>query len=235
MAVFKIIFVEPEYQVNVGHCARALANFGYTEMNLVKPKVKLGKTAVMYSKHGVDLLKRAKKYKSIKTATRDCDFVVGTTGVLKRGRRTVRNPLNLEQFVQRAKKSNKKFAILFGREGTGLVTSEIEQCDFLLSIPTSRSYPILNLSHALVIFLYALSEAREHKLIKNAKRNEKDQLVDTFEELTEYFKPHLRNPYKIKAAFKRVLGRSFVSDLEASAILCVMKKTSEELKRRKRG
>ncbi|MFH1447605.1 MAG: RNA methyltransferase [Candidatus Micrarchaeota archaeon] len=234
MAQFKIIFVEPEYQVNIGHCARVLANFGYGEMNIINPKIKLGNTAVMYSKHGKELLKKARIYKSIKTATRDCDFVVGTSGVLKRGRRVIRNPLNLEQFLEKVCGSNRRFAVLFGREGTGLVSEEIEQCDLLLSIPASRRYPTLNLSHALAIVLYGLSTTKNYRLIKNSKRDEKEKLMETFGEITDYFGPHLRNPDKIKMAFRRVLGRSLVSDLEASALLCVMKKTSEGLKRKKK-
>ncbi|MFH0818219.1 MAG: RNA methyltransferase, partial [Candidatus Micrarchaeota archaeon] len=149
MAEFKIILVGSEYPINLGYCARVLANFGYTEMNLVKPKVKIGKTALMHSKHGRELLEKAKVYESLKAATLDCDFVVGTSGITKRGNKTLRSPINLEKFCAMAEKSGKKFAILFGREGTGLSAEEIRECDFLVSIPASTSYPILNLSHAL--------------------------------------------------------------------------------------
>ena len=85
MSEFKIIFVQPEYQLNLGYCARVLANFGYSEMNVVKPKVKIGKTAVMYSKHGRHLIEGVKVYSSIEEAVEGCDFVVGTSGVLHRG------------------------------------------------------------------------------------------------------------------------------------------------------
>ncbi len=135
MPEFKIIFVGIEYPINLGYCARVLANFGYSEMHLVKPKARIDKTAVMHAKHASDLLKSAKVYASLEEATRDCDFVVGTSGIIKRGKKTFRNPLNIEQFVKRAKRTKKRFGILFGREGTGLSIEEIDKCDLLVSIP----------------------------------------------------------------------------------------------------
>jgi tRNA/rRNA methyltransferase len=229
MPEFKIIFVGPEYPINLGYCARVLANFGYGEMHLVKPKAKIGKIAIMHSKHGRHLLESAVIYRNLEEATIDCDFLVGTSGIVK-GRKTLRNPLNLEQFVKRTKKMKKRIAILFGREGTGLSAEEIAKCDLMVSIPANRGYPIFNISHALAIVLYALSQTKGHHLIKNAKRAEKDELVKTFGEITDFYGPQLRNPEKIKAAFKRVVGRSLVSDLEASALLCVMKKAKEGIK-----
>jgi TrmH family RNA methyltransferase len=231
MPEFKIIFVGPEYPINLGYCARVLANFGYGEMHLVKPKARIDKTAVMHAKHAGDLLKNAKVYASLEEATRDCDFVVGTSGIIKRGKKTFRNPLNIEQFVKRVKRTKKRFGILFGREGTGLSIEEIGKCDLLVSIPADKRYPVLNISHALAIVLYSVSGTSGHHLIKNAKRAEKEELVKTFAEITDFYKPQLRNSEKIKSAFKRVVGRSLVSDIEAAALLCVVKKAKEEIKR----
>lgn len=227
MPEFKIILVGTEYPMNLGYCARVLANFGYQEMHIVKPKAKVGKTAIMYAKHGRALLENARTYANLEEAVKDCKFVVGTTGVLKRGKKTLRNPLNLEQFIERTRKREGRFAVLFGREGIGLTSDEISRCDLLVSIPADRRYPVLNLSHALAIVLYGVSRTREYGLIKHAKSREKEELIKTFSEITDFFRPQLRNPEKIKVAFRRVVGRALVSEVEAAGLLCVMKKARE--------
>ena len=203
-------------------------------MNLVKPKAKVGKTAVMHAKHGRGLLEKARVYESIGSATRDCDFVVGTTGITKRGNQTLRSPINLEKFAKKAEGIDGRVAILFGREGTGLTAEEILECDFLVSIPTSNSYPILNLSHALAIVLYRISKTKNYGFSKGAKNREKNELVKTFGEITDAFSEQLRNPKKIKLSFRRMIGRSLITDFEASALLCVFKKANEKIRGRRK-
>jgi len=227
----KIVLVGTEYPINLGYCARVLANFGHAEMNLVFPKAKIGKTAIMHAKHAKRLLEKAKIYQNIEDATRDCDFVVGTTGITSRGNETLRSPINLEKFAKKTEETNGRIAILFGREGTGLSAEEIKRCDFLVSIPTSKNYPVLNLSHALAIVLYRISRTKHYGFGKEARKSEKDELAKTFSEITDLYGSQLRNGGKIKLAFRRMIGRSMVSDLEAAALLCVFKKAKEEIKK----
>ncbi len=234
MAEFKIILVGSEYPINLGYCARVLANFCYSEMNLAKPKAKIGKTAIMHAKHGRELLERARVYGGIEEATRDCDFLVGTTGITKRGNQTLRSPINLEKFAKKAEKTNARFAILFGREGTGLTAEEIRKCDFLVSIPASKDYPILNLSHALAIVLYRVSKTKNYGFSKGAKTRERKELAKTFGEITDAFSKELRNSEKIKLSFRRMIGRSMITELEASALLCVFKKAKGRVRDRRK-
>jgi len=51
-------------------------------------------------------------------------------------------------------------ALLLGREDFGLFEEELARCDLLVTIPASREYPILNLSHAAAILLYELALVR---------------------------------------------------------------------------
>ena len=235
MPDFKIILVEPEYELNLGHAARVLKNFGQTEMHIVNPKVKIGKTAIKYSKHARDLLESAKIYKSLKAATKDCDFVVGTSGVLIRSKETLRSPLTLKQFIQKVKGKRGRFAILIGREGIGLNTEELKQCDFLITIPANEEYPILNITHAMAIILYELAaikaKRRKQALIPAAEKREKEQLLWLFNSLVDAVSKDMRNPEKAKLAFKRVLGRSIVGDLEAAAMLGVFSRLRKRIKK----
>jgi len=225
MPEFRIILVEPEYEANLGACARLLKNFGHSEMWLVNPKADLkGKEAIKYAKHSVEILENAKITKSIKAAAKGCEFIVGTTGILNRWKGAIRNPLTLRQFVEAARKRRKgSYAILFGREGTGLSEEEISACDLLVTIPANDAHPILNLSHALAITLYGLSAikfpGKQKHFIEKAGGNEKEALIGKFDEMLGIVGKDMRYPEKVKRAFRRVIGRSLISDLEAAALL----------------
>ena len=224
MPDFRIILVEPEYEINLGSCARLLKNFGYSEMWLVNPKADLkGREAIKYAKHSAELLENAKLAKSIKAATKGCDFIVGTTGVLNRWKGAIRNPLTLKQFADAVRKKKGAYAILFGREGTGLSEKEISECDLLVTIPASDAHPILNLSHAVAITLYELSSikfpGKQKHYIRKAGEGEKAALETKFGEMLDIVGNDMRYPEKVKRAFRRVVGRSLISDLEAAALL----------------
>jgi len=227
--LLRIILVEPEYEINLGYAARVLANFGFKELYIVKPKVKIGFNARMFSKRAYPILKSAKIVKTLSEATRDCDFLVGTTGVVGRGKNILRNPLTPSNFAKKIESLDGKIALLFGREGTGLTKKEIEKCDFLVTIPASDEYPVLNVSHAMGIVLYELFNLERKKLIKGASRKEKERLLETFNEIVDYFAERLRNPEKIKLAFKRVIGRSLISDIESRAMLSVFERMKSRL------
>ncbi|MEW6328849.1 MAG: RNA methyltransferase [Candidatus Micrarchaeota archaeon] len=237
MPSFRVVLVEPEYEINIGYCARVMKNFGFDELVLVHPKTKIDFDAMMYSKHAHDILRSARIAKNFRDAVKGCDFIVGTTGILRRGRTTLRNPISPKEFAARARRSNAKFALVFGREGTGLNKKEIGACDFLITIPASERYPVLNISHALAIILYELfssnSKKQKIKMLRRASAREKEMLLKTFNGITDVFAPHLRNAHKVKLAFKRVVGRALISDIEASSIICVLMRAADKLIRNK--
>jgi TrmH family RNA methyltransferase len=229
----RIVLVEPEYEINIGHAARAMANFGFEELYLVNPKVEIGFNARMFAKHASHILQKAKVVGRLEDAVRGCDFVVGTTGIVGRSRNIIRNPVTPARFAREMRKLDGRFAILFGREGTGLNKNEVKKCDFLITIPASEAYPILNLSHALAIILYELSSGKGENMIRRASGEEKEMLTRCFNSIVDHFSARLRSPEKIKLSFKRVIGRSLISDVEAAAILCVFQRIRKKLKIKK--
>ncbi len=228
---FRIVLVEPEYEINLGAACRAMANFGFSELVLVNPRCDpVGFDAVMHSKHAVDVLRKARTCGSLKQAVKGCKFVVGTTGVLRRHKHTLRNPLTLPEFAKRKFAGN--IALLFGREGIGLSESEIDQCDALVTIPTDRHYPVMNLSHAIAVVLYAISGIKVNT-ISSAKEKEKEHLIKSFDLLVTRYSHEMRNPHKVRIAFRRVLGRAVVSDVEARCMMGVLRRAGRELGERK--
>lgn len=229
----RIVLVEPEYEINVGAIARLLANFNQKRLYIVNPKCELGFTARMHAKHAGKILLGAKICKSVGEATKGCRMVVGTTGVLRRHKKLLRNPISPSELSLRLKKNNAEVAVLFGREGIGLNAQELQQCDILCIIPTSLHYPVMNLSHAVAVMLYALcldgKEAPHTR--KNSSAGEMRALGETMQRLVERRGPQIRNIEKTKLAFKTVIGRAVPSDIEVKCMLGVLRGTLRELEK----
>ena len=217
----RVVLVEPEHDMNVGHCCRAMRNFGFRELVLVSPRAPLGFEARMYAKHGADVLAKARRARSVGAAVKGCALVVGTTGVARRGREIVRNPLSIREVAARVRGRKGRCALVLGREGTGLRPDEIRQCDFLARVEADGSYPVLNLSHALAVMLYELRGARGGAWEPLAGREERRALVEAFGRMAR--RSRVRKPAKIEAAFRNVVERSFVSSFEARSMLAAMK------------
>jgi tRNA/rRNA methyltransferase len=227
MADIRIVLVGPEYQVNLGHAARIAKNFGYSKLYLVKPRCKIGFNARMYAKHAVDVLEKSVICSTLDEAVEGCGLVVGTTGVLRRHRKTIRNCVPLRKFSQM--KLPKHVAILFGREGIGLRQEEIDRCGMLVTIESSRGYPILNITHAMGIVLYGLSRM-EVAPAENASDAERKQLEIQFSSLVELYSDFLNEPHKVKMGWKRMLGRSAPTGLEARCVLGILRRARREIR-----
>lgn len=236
---FRFILVEPEYELNLGAAARLMRNFGQSPLYLVKPNCLIGFTAKMHAKHATDILDNAILCERLEEALEGCSLVVGTSGVLRRHRDALRHPLTLDEFrgrMQRLQPNPKHpIAILFGREGNGLNEAEIARCDVLITIPTRKRYPVMNLSHALGVVLYALTaQEKKVKALTTAPAQEARFLRQTLDELVDYFAPKLRDPQKTKLAFKRILGRAVPDDGETKAAVAVLKQALEGLRHPKK-
>ena len=121
-------------------------------------------------------------------------------------------------------------AVVFGREGIGLSQKEIDQCDMLLHVETHEKYPVMNLSHAVAVVLYAFSSLGQ-KPIEQASRSELRQLERFFAALVEGCGKKLRNPHKVKIAFRRIMQRSAPSKIEAVSVLGVMRLAADKIKK----
>jgi len=233
---FRIVLVEPEYELNIGAVARAMKNFGFSDLVFVKPKCNpKGFDAVMHAKHAKEVLANAKIAKTLSAATRGCKLSVGTTGIIYRHwAETFRTPIKLEDLASKIKGNKEgKIALVFGNEGIGLSEKDISVCDLLITIPTNKLYPILNLSHAVAIVLYELSN---YNLLgfEPAGESEKEHLIKAFGLITDKFGHEMRNPRKVKIAFRRMVGRAMLTDKECVSILGVLRRTNTELEKGKK-
>jgi len=220
----RVILIEPEYQQNIGYCCRVMKNFGFTELFIVKPDCKIGQEAIKYSKHAVDVLKDAKIVHNLEAAVKGCSKIVGTTAIQKLGRDITRESITPEEFANNIKGSNARIALLIGREGKGLSREELQKCDVVVRIEANPEYGTLNISHALAIILYELAKDKSKTNTKAMNENEKNLLLKYFNSFVDKNKQGIRSPSTIKLAFKRILGRGIRSQIEARALLQMLKK-----------
>jgi tRNA/rRNA methyltransferase len=151
-----IVLVSPKGSDNVGSVARAMKNFGLSDLRIVAPRCSLEDARKM-AVHAFDLIESASQFPSLLDAVGDCDFVVGTTARFRKDFPEMHTPRQVAAKVMTYQKS----AIVFGREEHGLFNDELDLCHGLVSIPTGSQYPVLNLAQAVQVIVYELLLARE--------------------------------------------------------------------------
>jgi tRNA/rRNA methyltransferase len=157
----RVVLVRPQIAANLGATARAMRNFGLSELVLVAPEADpADREARRLSTHGEDILERCRVVGEFGEAVADCVFVAGTsarTGGLFR-RQTVGPPETVLPRLVEATASGPT-ALVFGPEPTGLTNAETTRCHFLIHIPADPAYPALNLAQAVAVCLYELRRA----------------------------------------------------------------------------
>ncbi|WP_342304467.1 RNA methyltransferase [Methanolobus sp. ZRKC5] len=224
----RIVLVEPLYQGNVGSVTRAMKNFGFSDLVLVNP-CKLEGEARAMSSHARDLLENARIVSTLEEAIDDCSIIIGTTGISgSRFDLHLRVPgYSPAQMKERLNGLSGRVAILFGREDNGFAKEELKKCDMIMTIPTSDIYPVMNLSHAVAVVLYELSEIT----------NGDTPLADPFdiqllyEHLTELlndidYPEHKRE--KTELMLRRIFGRACLLPREVQTLRGIIRKMQRQ-------
>jgi TrmH family RNA methyltransferase len=220
-----IAVMEPKYQINLGYIARVLKNFGIERLYLINPRCDYkGRMAVKYSKHAHALLERAKVLGSIDELAKNA-FVIGTTGIWSKTDSSFRNVCALQSAgssLRRISASHKRVVLLIGRDDTGLSREELRKCDETVFIGASRSYPVLNISHALAIMLYELTlkdYGKEYKFLEGFYADEKQKrMVMTLFERMIARNSSIRDKGSVAMAFRHLLNRGMPTKKEINAI-----------------
>ncbi len=161
----RVILVEPKYEGNIGSVARVMRNLGYDGLSMVNPP-DIGDTAMAMAVHARELLEKAYVTESLEDAIKGSNVVIGTTakpGIMDgKSRSPVRAPfLTPSELRELLRGKTGTASILIGRDDVGLNNEELEICDIIVHIPTSKEYPVMNISHALTIILYELIAVRQ--------------------------------------------------------------------------
>jgi len=149
------VLVRPRYPGNVGAAARVAANFAAPRLVVVAPTADLDDPDFVRMSMGAEKLVAVEVVDDLAAAVADADLVIGTTSARRRDPRGLASP---EAAAERIVGTGAtRVAVVFGPERSGLRKEELARCQLLLSIPTSPTFPVLNLAQAVGIVLFALS------------------------------------------------------------------------------
>jgi tRNA/rRNA methyltransferase len=154
-----IILVEPQLAENIGMTARAMANFGLTELRLVKPRDGwpvhgLPKGAHQAASGAVHILEQAKLFPDARAAIADLNRVYATTARNRGQMKRVYSPAEMMPDTAARISAGQRVGILFGRERTGLENDEISLADAIITYPVNPQFASLNLAQAVLLAGY---------------------------------------------------------------------------------
>jgi tRNA/rRNA methyltransferase len=194
-----IVLVRPQLGENIGKAARAMLNFGLTELRLVSPRDGWPNPSAGPAASGADqVLGNARVFETTAEAVADCAHVYATT-VRKRG---VSKPVLAPEAAAREIAGQQgRSAVLFGAERSGLETVDVALARTIVTVPINPAFGSLNLAQAVLVIAYEWSKNCElaqptlEEELPPAPQQELDELVAHFEELLEpkgYFRPPAR-------------------------------------------
>jgi tRNA/rRNA methyltransferase len=229
-----IVLVRPQLGENIGKAARAMLNFGLTDLRLVAPRDGWPNPSAGPAASGADLvLERARVFETVAEAVADCAHVYATT-VRKRG--LVLPVATPEEAAREMRARAEPSAILFGAERSGLETDEVAIAGKILTVPVNPEFRSLNLAQAVILIAYEWSKYSELAVPTEGDEAEARATQDQLEglivqleaslEKAGYYHPPDRTP-TTKNTIRTILTKAGWSNREVQAMRGVVRALAE--------
>ncbi len=217
-----IVLVEPEGDMNIGMIARSMMNMDVERLVLVSPKTNhLSENARCFAVHATSILENARVVSSLDEALEDCDVSLAVTRRIGQWRQ---QDVFLPHWGEAmAPYRDKRIALVFGREKSGLTNEEITRCDLVLTIPSSDAFPSLNLAQAVMTVMYEIYRTNwtsSHSSPYHTVKREEFQamlgvIIETLETMG-YFKTVPRE--RLEAYLRKLLYRMAPDETSAMIV-----------------
>ncbi|MFD1599886.1 RNA methyltransferase [Halobellus rarus] len=232
-----VVVVEPETPGNIGTIARAMKNFGLSDLKLVDPP-ELDEDGEAYGFAGharEDVLPNAAEVTFDEVV--ENYHTIGTTAITnedsrKHARFPFKTPVEVRESLEAV---DTETALVFGREGTGLDNAELKRLDEVCSIPASGEYPVLNLGQAATILFYELRSltVEETQLPdverERASESEIDRFYDFFGEFHRSIDSREHKREKTNVMMRRLLGRAHPTEREITTLTGIFRRANDLL------
>jgi tRNA/rRNA methyltransferase len=233
-----IVLVRPQLGQNIGKAARAMLNFGLTEMRLVTPRDGWPNPDAGPSASGADVvLEQAKLFATVAEAIADCRHVFAST---VRRRDLVMPVLGPEQMAEQIRASAGRSAILFGAERSGLETEEVALANAIVTVPINPEFGSLNLAQAVILLAYewsrraGLSQPPARELESPAPHAEVEGLIGQLDAELEqkgYFHPPSRTQ-STRNTIRTIFTKTGWSSREVKAVRGIIRALVDPPRRR---
>jgi tRNA/rRNA methyltransferase len=164
--------VNPAVPENIGSSARAIKTMGFSKLRMINPPEDYMEKAKILAHGSGDVLKNSEIYHHFGDAITGFDFLIATSSKKRRTNEEYVQAGDLHKLLIQKQEHLHHVGIVFGGEESGLSNEEIKKCDMVSYIPMVRSYPSLNLSHAVMIYAYLLSGIYESGTKKKKTKQE---------------------------------------------------------------
>ena len=225
-----IILVEPQLGENIGMVARAMANFGLSELRLVKPRDgwpnEKARAAASRADHVID---GARVFETLPEAIADLAFVLATTARQRDNFKSVRAPVEAARALRAREADGQKTGILFGREKFGLFNDEVGLADEIVTFPVNPAFASLNIAQAVLLMSYEWMKSGLETETQTAFAGPdmqpalKEHLLSLFDHLEAaleargYFRPAAKKP-KMVDNLRAVLTRPGFAEAELKVL-----------------
>ncbi len=153
-----IVLVRPQLGQNIGKAARAMLNFGLTELRLVAPRDGWPNPDTGPAASGADeVLNSARVYATATEAIADCALVYAST---VRRRDLVLPVVEPAEMAKEIAARPGRSAILFGAERSGLETEDVALANAIVTVPINPAFGSLNLAQAVILLAYEWSRTQ---------------------------------------------------------------------------
>ncbi len=150
-----VVLVRPQMGENIGAAARAMFNFGLTELRLVAPRDGWPNAkAEAMAAGALEVVQAAEIYPSTKEALADFNYVIATTARGREVSKPVMTPGRTAQELHARHGAGSRTALLFGAEASGLENDDVALADVMVTIPANPAFSSLNLGQAVLLLAY---------------------------------------------------------------------------------
>jgi len=228
-----IVLVEPQLGENIGMVARAMANFGLSDLRLVTPRDGWPNEKARAAASSADhVIEAVRVFDDLASAVADLNFVLATTARSREIPKEVLGPRDAAGEIRRREGEGQAAGILFGRERWGLTNEEIGYADAIVTFPVNPRFASLNIAQSALLMSYEWLQAglSEGELptrfaipVADTTPAPKAELVGLMEHLEEALEPtgYFRTPEKKPVLIRNlraILQRPGFTTMEVRAL-----------------
>jgi len=230
-----IILVRPRYHENIGSVARAMKNMGLHRLIVIDGCSPLHGNAYRLASGAEDILERAEELPLLREAISEMGCVVGTTTRTGKERSPLLTPKSLVKKLVPISLKN-SIGLVFGSEKEGLTNEELSLCHLFVRIPSSETFPSLNLAQAVLVLCYELFQSSmtiEENPVRLAPAEQLEKMFEHMEKtLVKIGFLEFDNPKRIMRALRRLFGRSQMEEREVQILQGIWSKVDWHMKRK---
>ena len=240
-----VVLVNPQLGENIGMVARAMANFGLSELRLVDPRDGWPSETARAAASGADaVIDAATVHASTQSAVADLGLLLATTARPREMAKPVLDPKAAAERLATRIDAGEKAGILFGAERTGLENDDVALAEAVITFPTAPDFASLNLAQSVLLMGYEWFRTRKTASGRprappppHADQEDVRRLFEHLEgelDAAGFLFPPEKRPTMVRN-LRTIFLKAELTDQEVRSLRGVVKALSELKKRRKSG